>query len=233
MKKNSPAFNGFRPELFAFLAELSDNNNRQWFQQNKQRYETVVLEPALAFVQAMEQPLHKLSPMITAVAKRMGGSIMRIYRDTRFSADKTPYKTNLGIQFRHQLGKDVHAPGMYVHLACDECFLGAGMWMPPAEPLLAVRTAISECPTQWQKVRREKKFVKRYQLESESLKSVPRGFDKQHPLIDDIKLKSFAALSKISKRELCSSQCVEVVVSAFADARPLMRFLCKALDIPF
>ena len=111
----------FTPATVKFLAELSDNNNRDWFNENKTRYEEEVLDVALRFIQSMQDPLADFAPHFTAIPKRMGGSLMRVYRDTRFSKDKTPYKTNIGIQFRHVLGKDVHAPGFYVHIEPGSC----------------------------------------------------------------------------------------------------------------
>ena len=114
----------FTSRTFRFLRKLAANNDRDWFQANKARYESNVREPCLAFIRAFRKPLERISPFFVASDRRVGGSLMRVYRDTRFSRDKTPYKTNVGIQFRHELGKDVHAPGFYVHIAAGECFLG-------------------------------------------------------------------------------------------------------------
>ncbi|MGI9257968.1 MAG: DUF2461 domain-containing protein, partial [Gammaproteobacteria bacterium] len=129
------SFAGFPAQTAKFLTELANNNARDWFNVNKQRYEDHVLEPALTFINAMEPRIEKISPHFLAVAKRTGGSLMRVYRDTRFSKDKTPYKTNIGIQFRHELGKDVHAPGFYLHIQPKNCFLGAGIWRPDSDAL--------------------------------------------------------------------------------------------------
>ena len=132
-------FNGFSREMVKFYSELRENNERDWFNANKQRYLDDVAEPALDFIRAMEAPLKKVSPYFTAIPKRSGGSLLRIYRDTRFSKNKTPYKTNLGIHFRHEVGKDVHAPGFYFHFDLDEVFIGAGVWCPASEPLNKIR----------------------------------------------------------------------------------------------
>ena len=101
----------------------------------------------------MGERLPGISKHLTAIPKRSGGSLMRVYRDTRFSRDKTPYKTNIGIQFRHEQGKDVHAPGLYFHLDRNECFLGVGMWHPEREALAAIRQAIVDDPKAWRRVR--------------------------------------------------------------------------------
>ena len=125
---------GFTPETIAFLNELSKNNNREWFKANKSRYEELVLDVALRFIQSMQDPLAEIAPNFIAQPTRVGGSLMRVYRDTRFSKNKTPYKTNVGIQFRHERAKDVHSPGYYVHIATDEVFIGVGMWRPASDP---------------------------------------------------------------------------------------------------
>src|SRR5918992_6326144 len=106
----------FTPDLFAFLRELAANNDREWFAANKTRYVADVQEPALAFIEDVGVRLPEVSGHFVADARTVGGSLFRIYRDTRFSKDKTPYKTHVGIQLRHESGKDVHAPGFYLHL---------------------------------------------------------------------------------------------------------------------
>ena len=134
----------FKPETLRFLNELAHNNNRDWFKQNKSRYEEQVLDVALLFIQSMQKPLREIAPHFTAVPKRMGGSLMRVYRDTRFSKNKTPYKTNVGIQFRHEQAKDVHSPGFYVHVDPEQVFVGAGMWHPDTQALAGIRERISD-----------------------------------------------------------------------------------------
>src|SRR5687768_5522973 len=114
----------FGPELFGFLAELEQNNDRDWFTANKRRYEDDLLEPALAFIEDFEPHLRQISPHFRADARRTGGSLFRIYRDTRFSKDKTPYKTTAGFYFRHERYKEVRAPGFYLHLAPGDVFAG-------------------------------------------------------------------------------------------------------------
>ena len=132
----------FRPTLFEFLEQLADNNNRPWFLENKGRYEQEVLGPAMALIRAFQPRLKRISQFFLASDRRVGGSLMRVYRDTRFAKDGAPYKTNVGIQFRHEQGRDVHAPGFYVHIAPGECFLAVGLWRPEPEPLGRVRQAI-------------------------------------------------------------------------------------------
>ena len=152
-----------------------------------------MLEPALDFIAAMGSRLEKFAPRFQAIPKRMGGSLMRVYRDTRFGRDKTPYKTNVGIQFRHEQAKDVHAPGYYVHLARGEVFIATGMWHPEPAALAGVRDAIVERPNDWKRARDAKDFKRALSLSGDALKRPPRGYPADHPFIDDIKRTDFIA----------------------------------------
>jgi uncharacterized protein (TIGR02453 family) len=224
----------FTPETFTFLRALRRHNDREWFEANKARYESLVREPALAFIEAMAPVLAAFAPKFRADARKVGGSLMRVYRDTRFSSDKTPYKTNIGIQFRHVRGKDVHAPGWYVHIAEDEeCFFGAGCWRPEADALLKIRQAIAETPKPWFAVRDSKTFTRHWTLGGDRLQRPPRGFVAGHVAIDDLRRKDFIALASLSVEEVTSQHFVTLAGQRFADAAPLMRFLCGALEVPF
>ncbi len=153
--------------------------------------------------------------------------------DTRFAADKTPYKTNLGVQFRHALGKDVHAPGLYFHVDVDEVFLGAGTWHPASDALAAIRKRIAEQPKAWVKARDDGKFTDLWQLGGESLSRPPRGFAKDHPQIEDLERKDHIAVCNLAHAELFGPGLVDAVAERFVASRPYMKFLCAALDVPF
>src|SRR3954470_11458148 len=140
----------FSPELFAFLRELATNNDREWFTAHKTRYVAEVQEPALAFIEDVGLRLPEVSRHLVADPRTVGGSMFRIHRDVRFSKDKSPYKTHVGIQFRHERTRDVHAPGFYLHLAPDSVFLACGTWRPDRDTLQAIRTAIAARPERWQ-----------------------------------------------------------------------------------
>ena len=226
-------FYQFEMTIFQFLEELSKNNNRPWFQENKPRYEREVLEPSLAFIRAFAPRLKKISSYFTAEDRRVGGSLMRIYRDTRFGNDKTPYKTNVGIQFRHEMGRDVHAPGFYVHISPGECFLGVGTWRPDSATLRSIREAIVEEPARWRRATRSKRFLEHFELAGESLKRPPRDFPADHPLIEDLKRKDFIGACELNEEEVLDARFLDRVASSFTAARPLMRFLCEAINIPF
>jgi len=226
-------FRGFEPAMFAFLEELAACNNRPWFEENRRRYERDVLEPALAFIRSFRLPLKRISPFFVASDRRLGGSLMRVYRDTRFSRDKTPYKTNVGIQFRHEFGRDVHAPGFYVHIEPGECFLAVGAWRPDPASLGKIRRAITERPDRWRRAVRARKFTGHFQLEGGSLKRPPRGFPADHPLVEDLKRTDVVGVSALAESDVLDAAVLDVAARVFAASRPLMRFLCEALQLPF
>ncbi|MCR9294199.1 MAG: DUF2461 domain-containing protein [bacterium] len=226
-------FNGFPKDTLRFLAALERNNDRQWFAENKSRYEAAFLEPSLELIRSMEKPLAKTAPLLVADAKKSGGSLMRIYRDTRFSSDKTPYKTNIGIHFRHASGKDVHAPGVYLHIANDGCFLGAGIWRAPSDALRAIRQYMCEHPDEWKRVAGNKNFRENFSLYDDRLRTAPRGFPKDHPLVEDLKLKSFIGTAPLSAEDISSPLLSSRLQQLIRQARPLMNFLCTALNQPY
>src|SRR5210317_89782 len=219
----------FKPRTIRFLKQLKANNNREWFKENKSRYEDDVLDVALRFIISMQDPLTEIAPHFTAVPTRVGGSLMRVYRDTRFSKNKLPYKTNIGIQFRHEQAKDVHSPGYYVHVDPEQVFLGVGMWRPESDALLAIRQRIVARPSEWKNALGDPKFRRYFELGGESLTRPPRGFDKDHELIADIKRKSFIAVRNLDVGASLSPQFQRKVESSFGAAEPFMRFLCKAV----
>ncbi|MGI9458209.1 MAG: DUF2461 domain-containing protein [Aeoliella sp.] len=226
-------FTGFPLGLLHFLEELTRHNNKKWFDSNRERYERELREPALAFIAAMEKPLKKISPHFMAVPKKVGGSLMRIHRDTRFSKDKTPYKTNVGIQFRHELGKDVHAPGFYFHIDTEQVFLGAGMWHPESVALADIRQTIDEYPRDWRKARDAKPFRAQFDLAGDSLKRPPRGYAQEHPLIVDLKRKDHIAIANLDHDLLFDASLIRTVCDAFKTTRPYVRFLCEAIGVDF
>lgn len=220
---------GFGPETFAFLAELDQNNERPWFEANRERYERVVRQPALAFIAAMAPALAKFAPHFVADPRPVGGSLMRIHRDTRFSADKRPYKSNIGMHFRHSVGKDIHAPGLYVHIEPGKSFLGVGLWRPEPEPLARVRARLVAKADQWRAATGGAAFRKRWRLEGDSLVRVPKGFDPLHPLADDLRRKDHIAACAVEPAVFAGP--VKDVAERFAAAKPYLEFLCSALDL--
>ena len=223
----------FTKQTFAFLSALAANNNREWFEAHKQEYEDYVRTPALDFINDMAEEMPAISKHFRALPKKVGGSLMRVQRDTRFSRDKTPYKTNVGIQFRHEVGKDVHAPGYYVHIEPGECFIGVGLWHPEADVLFKVREAIAKKGEAWVAARDDKDFRRFFSLEGDALANAPRGFAKDHPLVEDLKRKDFIGLAAMSDASISLKSFRPQVVERFSQAAPYMRFLCEALELRF
>ena len=223
----------FTKATFTFLDELAANNNREWFEEDRPRYELLVRSPALEYIEQMVPVLEKIAPNFRADARKVGGSLMRVNRDTRFSNDKTPYKTNIGIQFRHAQCKDVHAPGFYVHIATDECFLAAGCWHPEPEARGKIRDLIVEDTDQWIAARDQKRFTRRWALSGDRLNRPPRGYDAAHLALDDLKRKDFIGVSPLTQDEVLSDTLVRLTGARFTAAVPFMSFLCKALEIPY
>lgn len=226
-------FPGFSPGLASFLTELARHNNRSWFAANRERFERDVREPALEFIAAMAGPLQKISPNFVAIPKKVGGSLMRIHRDIRFSKVKKPYKTNLGIHFRHAAGKDVHAPGFYFHVDPHDVFVGAGIWHPESDALLRIREAIDEDPAAWKRAKNSKPFAAQFELSGDTLRRPPQGFAGDHPLIDDLKRKDFIGISRLEHDDLLEPTILDQTVELFRAAKPLMAFLCKAVGVRF
>jgi uncharacterized protein (TIGR02453 family) len=210
----------FDDDLFAFLRELKSHNERTWFATNKGRYERSVKEPVLAFIGDAGPQLGKLSKKLVADPKPVGGSMFRIYRDVRFSRDKSPYKTHVGIHF--PLGKGA-APGYYLHLEPRECFVAAGMWNPEAPQLQQVREAIAARPADWRKASGD------LGPDENALKRPPRGFDAEHPMIEDIKRKSFTGSLRLSDKQMTGDDVMRTFVGTCKELAPLMRFLARAV----
>jgi uncharacterized protein (TIGR02453 family) len=218
----------FGRELFGFLADLKDHNDRDWFNANKARYEADLLEPALAFIEDFEPYLQQISPHLRADPRRVGGSLFRIYRDTRFSKDKTPYKTQAGIYFKHEQAKDVHAPGFYLHLAPGDVFAAGGIWHPDTPTVTKIREALVADPDGWRDA------IAGVDLGmGESLKRVPSGYDKDHPLAEDIKRKDFGAVERMSEADATAPHFLQRYARACEEMVPVMRFLCRAIGVPF
>jgi uncharacterized protein (TIGR02453 family) len=215
-------------ELFRFLKELRAHNERAWFETNRARYLTRVRDPILGLVAAIGPKLLTVSPHIVADPRPSGGSLLRIYRDTRFTRDKTPYKTNVGLRFGHGAGKDIHGPGYYLHLAPSEVFMAAGMWRPDADALRAIRQAIVTDPRGWERAQRSP-----LRHGDASLRRPPRGFDPEHPLVADLKRTSFTVGHRFTERQACSPTFPSLFVAACRREAPLMRFLAKAVGLPF
>jgi uncharacterized protein (TIGR02453 family) len=218
----------FSPDLFAFLRELKANNEREWFNANKGRYERNLKEPALAFIEDVGYRLPAVAPHLVADKR----SMFRIYRDTRFAKDKTPYKTHVGIYFRHARSAEADTAGLYLHLEPAHVFLGAGIWHPTSPALKRIRDALVARPDEWRRAVEAVEPVWK-QAEGETLKRPPAGYSADHPLIEDLKRKSFAITSPLSQKEVTAPGFLDECEARAGRARPFLAFLCGALGVEY
>lgn len=220
-----PAY--FTADFFRFLTRLKRNNNRDWFLERKDEYEAAVHQPALRFIADFAAPLYDISPFLVADARPSRGSLFRIYRDTRFSPDKRPYKTHVAMRFSHR-GKDVHSPGFYLHLDPTGCFAACGLWHPEPATLLRVRSAIVSRPQEWRTVRKLLNWD-----DASKLSRPPRGFPCDHEFVEDLKLRDLGTSVEFTVDQVCGPRFLPTYAAACRKMAPLARFLSGALGLQF
>jgi uncharacterized protein (TIGR02453 family) len=217
----------FTPKLFSFLRDLAENNDRQWFAANKERYERDVRGPALRFVADFGQRLSRIAPKLVADPRPVGGSMFRIHRDTRFSRDKSPYKNHVGLHFFHESAKKAPSvPGFYLHLTPGESFAASGIWHPDAAALARLRQAIAAPSPEWMALKRSK-----LPIEGGALKRPPRGFSADHPFIDDLKRTDFVTSVRLDDHDICKPGFIDDFAAACRKMTPLTRFASRALAL--
>lgn len=223
----------FTSHLFEFLLELRSNNNREWFQANRTRYERHVRGPLLRFIEDFRPSLHSISTHFVADPRANGGSMFRIYRDVRFSKDKSPYKTQAAAHFRHEVAKTAHTPGFYLHLAPNEVYAGVGIWHPDSSSLAEIRTAIVSNPGKWNRTAKDPAFLSNFAIGGELLKRPPKGFDSNHPYIEDLKRKDHIASVEFDEEDVVSPEFLDNFASVCRQASPYMEFLTTAVSLPY
>jgi len=216
----------FTPALFTFLGELRLHNDRDWFAQNRERYLRDVRDPMLRFIADFAPVLRKMAPSLVADPRPVGGSLFRLNRDTRFSRDKSPYKTNVAAHFRHQAGRDVHGPGYYLSLEPDAVTVGGGVWHPEADALRKIRRSVVTHPEAWRKAER---LQAREGLEwwGDTLARTPRGFPSDHPLEETLRRKDFAAGIELGEREALSPGFLGRCADVYRTLLPVMKLLAR------
>ena len=224
----------FSPQLFDFLSELKANNNKEWFEANRSRYLESVREPFLAFITAFRPRLQSISPLLIADPKPFGGSMLRIHRDLRFSKSKEPYKPMAAASFYHQSSKE-SAPGIYLHLDADYCFLGLGLWHPDTITRTKVTDAIVAKPEAWRDAISSRAFRASFKsagkLAGESLKKLPKRYNPQHPFADDLKRKDFIVVANFTQKQVCAKDFIERVDGICRTASPFLKFLTQAVGL--
>ena len=218
-------------DFFKFLAQLARNNNRDWFQANKDRYESNVRDPMLRFIAALEPRLHKLAPHFVVDPSPVGGSMMRIYRDIRFARDKSPYKTAVVAHFRHEARSGESVPAFYLYLAPGKSSVGGGIWRPDPATLRKIRDTMAADPRRWQRTTSRTLFGSTCGMVGESLKRVPPGYDPESPVAEDLKRRDFAITASLADRQVIGPGFLDAVVEVYRSFSPFMGYLCEATGL--
>lgn len=214
-------------EVLNFLSELKVNNNKEWFDQNRNRYETS-RKKVLFLTELIIHEINKFDPEIGIQDPK--NCVFRIFRDVRFGADKTPYKTNMGSYIAKGGRKSISA-GYYLHIEPGGSFVGGGAYCPPPENLKAIRTEIFDHPEEFKQLIGTKSFQKTYpEMYDDKLKTAPKGFPKDFPEIDILKYKSYAFTCPIDDSVVTGDEYVGKIVAAMKELSPVNRFLNTALD---
>jgi uncharacterized protein (TIGR02453 family) len=221
-----PPFTGFPKEGVAFLKNLKKHNNREWFAAHKGEFEEYVKLPMQSLIQALRGPLKAVAPEVLVDPKK---NIFRIYRDTRFSKDKTPYKTHVSAIFPIP-GKWNESAALYLHVEPGEVFLAGGVYMPDGQQLKLIRGAIAAKPKEWLAIVEEPTFKKKFKpLRGEKLARNPLGFARDHAMIGWLVYKQFYVASVWKESACYAPNFAEKAAAEFREMMPLVRFLNAAM----
>jgi uncharacterized protein (TIGR02453 family) len=230
------SFRGFGRGALTFLRQLKRNNKREWFLENRETFDNEVLGPLRLFVEELDVRFGDLAPEFVGDPKR---SIFRIYRDVRFSKDKTPYKTHAASWFKHQnaghgVGSETHGggAGFYFHLEPGgNSLVAGGIWMPPRPSLLQLRDSIAARPGEFEKLLTAASFKRRFGKLSEEamLQRLPRGFNPGHPAEKWLRYQSFTVHAMLSDTEVLDRRLADRVEKDYKTMLPFVRWLNRAL----
>ena len=225
--------NYFTADGLRFLTELRSHNEKKWFDANKNRFEEGLKEPGLRLIADFGTVLKGISKHFVADPKPNGGSMSRIYRDTRFSKDKSPYKTALFMHFGHRKGTMDAMPGFYFHIEPGHSAAGGGVWHPATPALERIRKSIDKSPDAWERAKGASLVGSACSMGGESLKKVPRGYDPDHRFAEDLKRKDFGVSQPLDDKALSGASLLRDLEKSFRTAAPVIEFLCKAVGLPF
>ncbi len=223
----------FSDKTFKFLRALERNNSREWFHAHKSEYEEHLRGPFLRLIGDLQPDIAAISEHYRADPKPVGGSLFRINRDTRFAADKAPYKSWAGARFFHARSRQVEAPSFYLQVQPGNCFLAAGLWHPQPESQRKIRQFIFDNPSGWKAAVHSSSFKRKFLLEGDSLTRPPRGYSADHELIDDLKRKDFVATRSLDDAVVLGPKLRKTVAENFAALAPMVDYLCASLDLEF
>ena len=224
----------FTPASFKFLRGLARHNDKAWFETHRADYDTHVRQPFLKLITDLQPALAEVSEHFRADPRGNGGSLFRIYRDARFSNDKSPYKCWQGARFFHERRRQVPAPSFYVHLQPGESFVGAGLWHPEPDTQRKVRQFIFENPGSWKAAAYDPKLRRRFELEeTEKLVRAPRGFPADFEFIEDLKHRNWVMWRRLDDAMMTGPRLRQTVAADLATLGPFVDYLCAALDLEF
>lgn len=207
--------------ILDYLSQLKDNNNREWFAENKATFDKEQ-KNIKTFFTSIKQSLEEIDHI-----EKM--QIFRIYRDVRFSKDKTPYKSHFSAGFVRQ--KPNLRGGYYLHIEENATFVGGGFWEPNKEDLLRIRKELAIDASELREIIEQKDFIKNFgSLEGEELKTAPRDFDKNHPDIDLIRKKQYLVTRKFTNKEVLSPEFEKEVITTFKAMRPFFNYMSDVLS---
>ena len=208
-----------------FLKKLSNNNNRDWFHENKETIYQSALENSIEFADSLLAEMNKHDNIETPTGKK---SLYRIYKDTRFSKDKTPYKTHWGGYFKRATN-DLRG-GYYFHIEPGNCFIGGGFWNPNPEDLKRIRIELAADGSELRKIIGSKQFVDTFgQLDGNKVKTAPKGFSKDHKNIDLLRYKQFLISKKFTEKEMLDKDFYKVANQVFKNMRPFFDYMSEVL----
>jgi uncharacterized protein (TIGR02453 family) len=226
-----PALPYFRPEALTFLRNLKRHNDRAWFQPRKDRFEAELREPMLAVVRKITDAMVDFAPNHVRPAEK---SIFRIYRDTRFSSDKRPYKTHIAAWWSHQGFEKTSGAGYYVHVSAKEVIIAAGSYMPDKEQLAAIRHWLLEHHKEFKKLLQNPKVRKHFtEFEGNALTRPPKGFPSEHPGMDLIRCRQWGLAATLHAKAALKKDFADVIVRYFRVAAPVVDALNTPLAAAF
>lgn len=223
-----PATAPFSPDALAFLGALERNNRREWFHQRREHYETLLGRPMAAVIDRLGEQFRSFAPELMADPKR---SVYRIWRDTRFSADKRPLKTSVAAVFPHRLGTRHSSAGLYFEVSARRVFAGGGLYMPERQLLQRVRERIAQDPDEFAAIAAAPALLEAGGIRGERLTRVPRGFPADHPAAEHLKLKQFLVWGEWPPELATTPEFWTELVRVFRATAPLVRYLNDAMGV--
>jgi uncharacterized protein (TIGR02453 family) len=224
----------FTDASFKFLRGLARHNDKTWFAAHKAQYEEHVRQPFLRLLTDLQPALAEVSEHFRADTRGQGGSLFRIYRDARFSNDKSPYKNWQGARLFHARRREVPAPSFYLHLQPGESFVGAGIWHPEPEVQRRIRQFIFDNPGSWKAAARDPKLLRKFELaQEEKMVRPPRGFPTEFEFLDDLKQRNWVMWRSLDDAAMTGPRLRQTVSADLATLGPFVDYLCAALDLEF